>query len=84
MENLFLLLIVGLIFTIYVRLKGIWSNYKCFNDEILDDYFHGRLKREEDLRRKVVTHLGLCDKCQQKMYELQSGQDSSIDQQLAD
>ena len=72
MKNIVVLLVVGLVFTIYIKLKGIWSSYKCFDDEVLNDYYHGRLKRQEDLRRQVVTHLGLCEKCQQKMFDLQN------------
>lgn len=64
-------LAAGLAFTVYKQLKKIIKMRACFEDEVLGDYFHGRLNREEELRRSVVSHLGVCEKCQEKMYELQ-------------
>ena len=66
------LIAAALAFTIYKHFKKVIKMRSCFEDEVLADYFHGRLKREEDLRRSVVSHLGVCEKCQEKMYELQN------------
>lgn len=67
------ILIAAIGLTIFRHLAKAYQTRKCFDDEVLNDYFNGRLKREEELRRAVVTHLGVCEKCQQKMYDLQGG-----------
>jgi len=73
-ENLIyvvILLAAALSVTIYKHLKKAFLTKKCFEEDVLDDYFHGRLKRDEELKRAVVSHLGICEKCRDKMYALQ-------------
>ncbi len=84
MSNVLFIFIAIIGYIVIKQLITIYQNYQCFEDDVLDDYFHGRLKREETLRRQVVTHLGLCEKCQKKMFDLQSGKDQSISEHLVD
>ena len=60
-----------LAFILFKFIGKIRSSYQCPDDELLEDFFHGRLKRQEDLRRSVTHHLGVCGKCQERLYELQ-------------
>jgi len=76
------ILLLALVYFILRRIYAIYQGYQCFDDEILKDFFNGRLNREEDLRRSVVNHLGVCEKCQQRLYDLQEG--DGVEQHLVD
>ncbi len=72
----------GVAYIILKRIYVIYQGYQCFDDEILSDFFNGRLGREEDLRRSVVKHLGVCEKCQNRLYDMQNG--DGVEQHLVD
>jgi hypothetical protein len=60
-----------LAYILYKFVNRVRASYRCPDDELLRDFYHGRLKREEDLRRSITHHLGVCEKCQERLYDLQ-------------
>ena len=70
MDIILILLAIGALFIAAKIISNILGQYKCVDDDLLLDFYKGKLSKKEDLRRKVITHLGVCEKCQQKMINL--------------
>lgn len=67
---LFLLFALAGLFAVTKMVLKIVEQHKCLDDDLLLDFFKGKLSKKEDLRRKVISHLGVCEKCQQRLIEL--------------
>lgn len=67
---LFLVFGIVLLFAAVKMGQKIIELYQCPDEDLLLDYYKGKLSKKEDLRRKVIAHLGVCEKCQQKMINL--------------
>jgi hypothetical protein len=53
--------------------KRIAATYRCVSDATLRDYFYGRLKKTPEAQSQVITHLGHCEKCRDRLHLLQRG-----------
>ncbi len=49
--------------------------YRCPDDDELRDLFYGRLKSNSDKRRTIVSHLGHCQKCRDRLDDIRLGKD---------
>jgi hypothetical protein len=70
MNGLLTLIILGFLGVVFKVVVKIARSYECPDDEQLMDYYNGRLKRAEELRREITNHLGVCEKCQQRIIDL--------------
>ncbi len=74
-----------LLFVIYWIGRQILATYRHVEEAVLLDFWNGRLqKNDENTYRRVVTHLGSCDKCRQRLEEItqQNKTRYGIDDQL--
>ena len=53
--------------------KQIFSTYRCLEEWEIRDFISGRSKKNEQKHRRVITHLGHCEKCQEKLHRIQKG-----------
>ena len=53
--------------------KQILATYRCLEEWEIRDFLTGRSKKNEDQHRRVITHLGHCEKCQDKLHRIQKG-----------
>ena len=72
MVYIFLLLSLLLAGSVWKRLREIYAQFQCPDEEVLSDYYNGLLKRRKPkLYNRVVTHLGVCEKCRDRLRELE-------------
>jgi len=65
MSIVLIILSCGLAAFVFRRLMEIRSHYQCPNPDKIQDYFEGRLKkRDKEGYDHLITHLGVCEKCQ--------------------
>ncbi len=62
---LFLILVTG--YGVYQIIKQIIEQRKHIDDETIDAYLRGEIKKNTDESRKVTAHLGICEACRKKM-----------------
>lgn len=75
MTTLFWILtgILGLM--ILSRARKIIGIQACPEEENLKDYFEGRLKKQDKAEYdRIISHLGLCEKCQTRLTDLATEQ----------
>lgn len=67
-----LAIICGLI--VIQRVREIIGQYKCPTGLQLKRFYEGKYKKGNiELSDHITAHLGLCEKCQKKLGDLQSG-----------
>ena len=75
------LLVASIVFT---RLRVIFRQYQCVEDENLRSYLYGKLKKSDPKEYEhLIAHLGLCEKCQERLHEISTGESTS-DKNLED
>jgi len=65
-----------LIFTTYIVVRiafKIAQQYRCPDQEVLSDYFTGRLKKQRSLYDQTIAHLGVCESCREKLAAMAAG-----------
>ena len=61
-------------FILFLRIgREIYNTYRCVDEKTLRDFVYGRLKKYESKHRTVISHLGQCEKCQEKLFRIQHG-----------
>jgi hypothetical protein len=66
--------LAALLFLIVLRIgKEIFLSYQCPDEQSLKDFWNGRLRKGDSEYRRVVTHLGVCEKCRDKLDQIQKG-----------
>ncbi len=72
-----LLLILALLcaFVVFRVLTQYYQTRQCPEPETLRDFFYGRLKRYPDLHRRIISHLGYCERCRRRLEDIQLGRD---------
>ena len=68
------ILAVGLAFVIFSRMKVILAQHTHLEDEDLDDYLEGRFDPKSTAYQQAVAHLGVCEKCRQRLREMEEKQ----------
>ncbi len=64
----FMLLAGATLLVVLKRVRAIRSHYRCLAMEDMKAYKLGHLSHDD--RRQVTMHLGICEKCQQAMIDL--------------
>lgn len=61
-------------FILFLRIgREIYYTYRCPEERTLRDFVYGRLKKYEQKNRMVISHLGQCKKCQERLFKIQHG-----------
>lgn len=69
---LFQLFLLALVYGIVKVIIEIINQRKCPEDEILKNVVLGITKRNSETTEKVIRHLGICEKCQERAREIGS------------
>ena len=65
LQVVLLIISFGLGILVVRRLIEIRKSYICPPETVLKEYFEGRLKKRDRREyERVITHLGICEKCQ--------------------
>lgn len=62
---LFLALMAYAIFRMIVNIVN--TRRKCLDDRTIRDYLSGKFQQGSAESRRVITHLGSCEKCRERM-----------------
>ena len=68
MDFVLSILAIAIVFVIYRKIRSALGIYTCIPAQTMKSYKLDRLSQED--RKRVTTHLGVCEKCQQIMIEL--------------
>lgn len=80
MTTIFVLLASATLLVVIKRVRDIRSHYVCLTPKDMKAYKLGDLSHDD--RRQVTMHLGLCEKCQQAMIDLDP--DKTLDHLVED
>ena len=50
------------------------ANQVCLTDEDMDDYLEGRLRPNSSAHKQAIAHLGVCEKCRQRLRHLEEAE----------
>lgn len=53
--------------------KQIMRTYQHVDEDTLRDFWKGKLKRNEEDQRRVITHLGYCEECRELFDKIRTG-----------
>lgn len=73
MSYLFIALFASFLIIFFRIGRKIYFRYQCVSEQQLRDFYYGKLKRNEDQQRQVISHLGQCEKCQNLLHQIQKG-----------
>ena len=73
---------VLLVFLVFRISRQIYQTYRCLDEGTLRDFWFGRLNNRAEEKRRVISHLGHCEQCREKLYRIQKG--ISIEDHLVD
>ncbi len=77
---MFTILAIALLFVVLRILARIMAERKCIEDNDIRRYMTNRLP--ERARNRMIAHLGICEKCQQKLQDYNFG--NEIEDHLID
>ena len=69
MGTILIIILFSAAYAAYKIVTSIIQQYNHLDDEVIDDYLHGRIKKNTSESRKVTAHLGICEQCRNKMVE---------------
>ena len=85
MTTILWFVIVLLCFSILMKVRNIMQIQSCPKDEILKDYFEGRLKKnDKDEYERVISHLGICSNCQERLTTLATSENEAQGRSIED
>lgn len=73
---LLLIFIAGSILAVLKIVQQIVAERKCATDFEMSKFYNGTLKRNDAAYRRFIAHLGICEKCQNRLHNFQQGDDS--------
>ena len=73
MTYIILAVALALGYQIYRIGRDIYKSYQCLEERTLTDFMYGRIRRDSDRYRHVVSHLAQCEECQETLREIQRG-----------
>lgn len=72
--NYIFLALIGMFLIIFWRIgKQIIDTYRHLEEWELRAFISGRSKKNDRQHRRVISHLGHCEECQEKLHRLQKG-----------
>lgn len=60
-------------YIVYRAVRQILRVYECPSDEVLTAFWRGKLRPGSEPHRQLITHLGTCEKCQERLHLLRQG-----------
>lgn len=51
----------------------IYRTYRCPDPGLLRDFWYDRLENRPEVRRRIVSHLGHCEQCRDRLHRIQKG-----------
>ena len=69
-------------FAVLGVLRQIWAQQQHLTDKDIKDLVQLKLRDREEAYHRIVSHLGICDKCQKKLEEFNKGKE--IEEHLVD
>ena len=73
MDTLFLGLVLVFLVLVVRIFRMIYQTYRCPEEQLLRDFWYGRLENRPEVRRRVVSHLGHCEECRDRLHRIQKG-----------
>lgn len=73
MTYIILAVALALGYQIYRIGRDIYKSYQCLEEHTLKNFMYGRIRRDSEQYRHVVSHLAQCEECQEKLREIQRG-----------
>lgn len=73
MSYLFLALIISFLIIFFRIGRQIYFRYQCVTEQQLRDFYYGKLKKDDEQQRQVISHLGQCEKCRDLLHQIQKG-----------
>jgi hypothetical protein len=67
MDIILIIIIIVIISSAYGILKVWFQQRKCPNDESLIEVISGLAKKNDPETQRIISHLGMCEKCQKKV-----------------
>ncbi len=74
-ELVLLIFIAGSIAAVIKILRQIIAERKCASDFEIGKFYNGSLKQNDTAYRRFIAHLGICEKCQNRLHNFQQGDD---------
>lgn len=60
-------ILLGVVYIIWLFTSKIRQHRVCLSDEVIDAYRKGRLKEGQADYEHLISHLGNCENCQERM-----------------
>lgn len=60
-------------YIVYRAVRQVLRVYECPSDEMLTAFWRGKLRPGSEPHRQLITHLGTCEKCQDRLHTLRKG-----------
>ncbi|MEQ8702889.1 MAG: hypothetical protein RIC19_03160 [Phaeodactylibacter sp.] len=70
---MFTIFILIAAYIVYRAVRQILRVYECPSDEILTAFWRGKLRAGSEPHRQLITHLGTCEHCQERLHLLRKG-----------
>lgn len=70
---MFTIFILMAAYIVYRAIKQILKVYECPSDDVLTAFWRGKLRGGSEPHRHLITHLGNCEKCRQRLHLLRKG-----------
>ncbi len=68
MSIVLFMLVIGCIYIVAKVAIRIYNQYQHVDDDVMRAFISGKLREyDSDEYRRVISHLGLCNKCQEKL-----------------
>ncbi len=74
MLSIFILICAYIVLQISFK---IMAQYKCLDDQTIEDYMLGKLSRNEKAYDQAIAHLGICEDCQERLSKY--GEEDALD-----
>lgn len=76
-----ILIIISLMMVVKIGGKII-NQHRCPDEQVIREYFNGRLKRGSERYDNTVAHFGVCKACSEKLAALSSDEAPDIEKHL--
>lgn len=72
-----LIFISGLILAVLKIVKQIIDERKCASDFEIIQFYNQQLKKNDAAYRRFIAHLGICEKCQNRLHNVDEIEDQT-------
>ncbi len=68
-----LIVLLLLAYSVSRILYRIWRTYQCPHTSVITDFWRGRLSQSTAEYQHLISHLGICEQCQERLHRLRKG-----------